>query len=116
DGVAVMVALRALTVAERSPDYATPPRPLVVAPSPWPCERRPRQSLSMLHTPAPSPPPANHPGTGDAMPNYSLIHIRDADLVRQLAALVNRDRATTAMLLAHIAEVDDRRLYRPAGY
>jgi hypothetical protein len=50
------------------------------------------------------------------MPNYSLTHLGDADLVRQLAALVNRDRATTAMLLAHIAEVDDRGLYRPAGY
>jgi len=50
------------------------------------------------------------------MPNYSLTHLGDADLVRQLAALVNRDRANTAWLLAHIAEVDDRRLYRPAGY
>jgi 5-methylcytosine-specific restriction endonuclease McrA len=50
------------------------------------------------------------------MPNYSLTHLGDADLVRQLAALVNRDRATTAMLLAHIAEVDDRGLYRPPGY
>ena len=50
------------------------------------------------------------------MPNYSLTHLGNADLLHQLSALVNRDRANTAMLLAHIAEVDDRRLYRPAGY
>jgi 5-methylcytosine-specific restriction endonuclease McrA len=50
------------------------------------------------------------------MPNYSLTHLGDTALIHQLSALVNRDRANTAMLLAHIAEVDDRRLYRPAGY
>jgi len=50
------------------------------------------------------------------MQNYSLTHVRDAALLRDLAALVARDRVTTAMLLAHIAEVDARRLYVPAGY
>jgi len=50
------------------------------------------------------------------MPNYSLTHLGDADLLHQLSTLVNRDRANTATLLAHIAEVDDRGLYRPAGY
>ncbi|HYM79853.1 MAG TPA: hypothetical protein VEY91_00410 [Candidatus Limnocylindria bacterium] len=33
-----------------------------------------------------------------------------------MAAIVDRDRATTAVLLAHIAEVDDRRLYLPAAF
>jgi 5-methylcytosine-specific restriction endonuclease McrA len=47
---------------------------------------------------------------------YSLTHLTDAALLRELAALVARDRATTAALLAHIAEVDVRRLYLPAGY
>lgn len=47
------------------------------------------------------------------MPKYSLTHVSDAVLTRQLAVLVTRDRAITAMLLAHIGEVDDRRLYRP---
>lgn len=47
---------------------------------------------------------------------YSLTHRGDAALLRGLAALVVRDRATTARLLAHIAEVDARRLYLPAGY
>jgi hypothetical protein len=37
-------------------------------------------------------------------------------LLRDLAALVARDRATTAELLAHLAEVDARQLYLPAGY
>lgn len=47
---------------------------------------------------------------------YSLTHLTDAALLRDLANLVARDRATTAALLAHIAEVDARRLYLPAGH
>ena len=52
------------------------------------------------------------------MHNHShlLTHLSDADLLRQLTALVARDRVNTAMLLAHLAEVDARRLYAPAGY
>src|SRR5258708_5909903 len=50
------------------------------------------------------------------MQSYTLTHVRDAVLLRDLARLVARDRATTATLLAHIAEVDERKLYRPAGY
>ena len=47
---------------------------------------------------------------------YALTHLSDAILLRDLAALITRDRITTAALLAHIAEVDARRLYLPAGY
>jgi hypothetical protein len=47
---------------------------------------------------------------------YSLSHLSDGALLRDLSALVARDRATTAELLAHLAEVDARKLYRPAGY
>jgi len=50
------------------------------------------------------------------MHNHSLAHLSDADLLRQLTALVARDRVNTAMLLAHLAEVDARHLYAPAGY
>jgi hypothetical protein len=50
------------------------------------------------------------------MRNYSLTHVSDAVLLGDLAALVARDRLTTAELLSHIAEVDARRLYVPAGY
>ncbi len=50
------------------------------------------------------------------MQNYALTHLSDAALLRDLAALVARDRLTTAALLAHIAEVDARRLYAPRGY
>ncbi len=50
------------------------------------------------------------------MQNYMLAHVSDAVLLRDLAALVARDRLTTAVLLAHIAEVDARRLYVPAGF
>ena len=50
------------------------------------------------------------------MHEYTLAHLSDAVLLGDLAALVAQDRATTATLLAHIAEVDARRLYLPAGY
>jgi 5-methylcytosine-specific restriction endonuclease McrA len=50
------------------------------------------------------------------MATYSLTHLSDGTLLRGLAALVARDRANAAQLLAHIAEVDARRLYAPAGF
>ena len=50
------------------------------------------------------------------MKSFSLSHVPDPVLLHDLAALVARDRATTAALLAHIAEVDARRLYVPAGH
>jgi 5-methylcytosine-specific restriction endonuclease McrA len=50
------------------------------------------------------------------MKSYSLLHLEDHVLLRDLATLVSQDRATTATLLAHIAEVDERKLYRPAAY
>ena len=50
------------------------------------------------------------------MSAYSLTHLSDPALRHELAALVARDRETTANLLAHLAEFDERRLYLPAGY
>ncbi len=50
------------------------------------------------------------------MRDYKLSHLGDAALLRELTRLVVEDRASTATLLAHIAEVDARRLYVPAGY
>jgi 5-methylcytosine-specific restriction endonuclease McrA len=50
------------------------------------------------------------------MREYTLVHLRDEVLLRDLASLVAQDRCTTATLLAHLAEVDVRRLYAPAGY
>ncbi len=50
------------------------------------------------------------------MRDYSLTHLSDAVLLRDLAALIAHDRVTTAAVLAHVAEVDARRLYAPAGY
>src|SRR5258705_1767776 len=49
------------------------------------------------------------------MDHYALSHLSDAVLLRSLAALVDHDRRTTAVVLAHIAEVDVRQLYRDAG-
>ena len=50
------------------------------------------------------------------MHRYDLAHLSDSVLIRDLTALVVKERTTTADLLAHIAEVDARRLYAPAGY
>ena len=46
----------------------------------------------------------------------SLSHLSNQELLRGLAAIVARDRGTTAEMLAHIAEVDDRRLYAQEGF
>ena len=50
------------------------------------------------------------------MPSYTLTHLADAALLRDLTTLVAKDRITTAELLAHLAEVDARQLYLPAAY
>jgi hypothetical protein len=50
------------------------------------------------------------------MTAYSLTHLADRTLLRELADSVSQDRATTARMLAQIAEVDERRLFLPAGY
>jgi len=47
---------------------------------------------------------------------YSLSHVSDAVLARDLVAAAARDRASTATLLAHIAEFDARKLYLPAAH
>src|SRR6266545_7285934 len=59
-----------------------------------------------------TPEPA--PQRGALMRQYTLTHLSDTALLRDLAALVARDRLTIAALLAHLAEVDARRLYVPA--
>jgi 5-methylcytosine-specific restriction endonuclease McrA len=47
---------------------------------------------------------------------YSLSHLSDGALLSGLSSIAARDRATTAELLAHLAEVDERKLYLPAAY
>ena len=44
--------------------------------------------------------------------SWSLAHLPDPQLIAGLQALVTTDRLTTAALLAHLAEVDARQLYR----
>src|SRR5258705_1676642 len=60
--------------------------------------------------------PASRPRGRPPVNTYSLSHLTDPALLRDLASLVARDRATTALLLAHIAEVNARQLYLPAGF
>src|SRR5258708_25502659 len=50
------------------------------------------------------------------MNSYSLSHVSNDVLLRDLVLIVKQDRATTAILLAHLAEVDERKLYLPAAY
>jgi hypothetical protein len=46
---------------------------------------------------------------------YSLAHLEADVLLRDLTSLVEQERVSTAVILAHLAEVESRRLYRPAG-
>ncbi|HYM81761.1 MAG TPA: hypothetical protein VEY91_10190 [Candidatus Limnocylindria bacterium] len=62
-------------------------------------------------------PPRCAPVEGlDVMRDYSLSHLSDQTLLRDLEAALASDRTTTAVLLAHLAEVDARKLYLPAAY
>lgn len=50
------------------------------------------------------------------MSAYDLTQLRDDALIHGLDALAAQDRKAIARLMAHVAEVDARRLYAPAGY
>jgi hypothetical protein len=50
------------------------------------------------------------------MRTYALGHLSDAALLRDLSSLVAQERNATAGVLAHVAEVDARKLYLPEGY
>ena len=50
------------------------------------------------------------------MNTYDLTRLDNTTLLGQLSRLVAGERAATAVILAHIAEVDLRRLYLPAAY
>jgi hypothetical protein len=50
------------------------------------------------------------------MNSYSLTHLSDAVLLRNLRLILARDGQLTAGLLAYLGEVDVRRLYAPAGF
>jgi hypothetical protein len=52
----------------------------------------------------------------DLVRTYVLTHLSDASLLSDLHALLARERTAAAAVLAHIAEVDARRLYLPAGF
>ena len=50
------------------------------------------------------------------MDPFTVSHFSDRALLHDLKALVAQDRKTTAVLLTRIAEVEERKLYRQAGY
>ncbi|HUQ02951.1 MAG TPA: hypothetical protein VM261_10670 [Kofleriaceae bacterium] len=50
------------------------------------------------------------------MHSYALDHVSDATLLADLAALCATERNATAVLIAHIAEVDARELFKPTPY
>ena len=54
-------------------------------------------------------------GSMNTTSRYLLTQVTDAELLAGLARLVARQNQVTAELLAHLAEVDARRLYLPAG-
>ena len=50
------------------------------------------------------------------MDPFTVSHFSDRALLHDLKALVAQDRKTPAVLLTRIAEVEERKLYRQAGY
>ncbi len=50
------------------------------------------------------------------MRTYSLSHLGDGELLRNCEAVVARNCGDTAELLAHIAEIDERKLFLPEGF
>jgi hypothetical protein len=48
--------------------------------------------------------------------NYSLTHLSDECLRRELSTAAAKENEASAELLAHIAEFDDRKLYLRAAY
>ena len=50
------------------------------------------------------------------MKDYTLSHLSDSVLLSNTDALITRDRENAAALLAHLAEVDDRKLYLEAAF
>ena len=46
----------------------------------------------------------------------ALTHLADADLVARVKTLIDRDRDTTAEIVAHLAELDTRDVHLRAGY
>ena len=62
------------------------------------------------------PAPDTRPRGVSAVKTRSFSQLSDPALLHELAAVVARDRNTTAEMLALIAEVDARKLYLPAAY
>jgi len=50
------------------------------------------------------------------MDRFAVSHFSDRALLHDLKSLIAHDRRATAVLLTRIAEVDERQLYRQAGY
>jgi hypothetical protein len=50
------------------------------------------------------------------MPADALTDLADETLLSNLSALLSAERQNAAVLLAHLAEVEARKLYRPAAY
>ena len=50
------------------------------------------------------------------MGKYSLAHLSESALLNGLKVNLARERDALALVLAHIAEVDARELYKAAGY
>src|SRR5216117_2617001 len=50
------------------------------------------------------------------MERYARSHLANQTLLDSLATHLAQNRGSTADLLADLAEIDERRLYRPAGY
>src|SRR5262249_39198901 len=60
--------------------------------------------------------PACRPRGDCVMDSYRLDHLADSTLLRHPPPVVAKDRSTPAYLVAHLAELDARRLHLQEGY
>src|SRR6185295_10900664 len=61
-------------------------------------------------------PSTTRPRRRSAVKNYSLTHLSDECLRRELSAAAAKESQASAELLAHIAEFDERKLYLREAY
>jgi len=75
--------------------------------------------LDCMRTPRPAsgyPTRTTRPREVTLMSRYSLTHLPDSTLLHDFQALDRRVRGDVALLVAHLGEIDARRLYAPQGY
>src|SRR5215471_378594 len=75
--------------------------------------RAPRTRMLQMVRSSPRP---RHPPPSRCVMKRTAPYLSNHALGRELTAAIAREDISTAVVLDHIAEYDERKLYRPAGY